>query len=113
MDKFDRGEDIYRSATLTIDDTAADTADFLTIEVVVRHKFTQVTLDTYTKADSEVETPDPTSGGVITFIVPVSKTTIARVGTYEYEATTTETDTDYEDNTRTRKFVGDCFFLNP
>jgi len=111
MDAFDRGEDIYRSATLTVDSSAYDTANFLTIEVVIRHRYTQVTLDTLTLADSEVTKESPTSSGIISFIVPRSVTSTAKTGTYEYEITTTETDTDYADNTRYRKFVGICFYL--
>lgn len=113
LDSFDRGEDIYRSATLMIDNVAADTSDFTTIAVEVRHKFSKVVIGSYTLAGGTVQTPAPTSAGIITFIVARSDNESAQTGIYEYEITTTETDADYEDSIRYRKFIGDCFKLNP
>lgn len=113
IDKFDRGEDIYRAATLMIDDAEADTSTFNTIIVEVRHAFSKAVIGSYSLAAGTVERPEPTTAGVITFIVSRSETEDAATGEYEYEITTTETDADYEDSTRYRKFVGTCFYLEP
>lgn len=111
MDFFDRREDIYRSVTLTVDGSAVDTAIFNTIVVTIRHRYTKETLDKLTLAAGEVKTPDPTSSGIITFIIPRTSSYSAKAGTYEYEITTDETDSDYTDSKRYRKFVGNCFYL--
>jgi len=111
LDSFEKGEDIYRSVALTVGGSAVDTADFDTIEVNVYHKYTLENIGSYSVAAGTVETPAPTSGGVITFIVGRSDNEDARTGIYKYEVITTETDTDYEDNTRYREYNGDCFIL--
>ena len=112
MDSFARGASIPRTITLTDGTNALDTANFLTIEVKVRHRKWDTLLGTYTLADGEVTRESPTSGGQITFIIPADTTTDLPVGVYSYQVTTTETDADYEDSTRTRRLVpADGFYL--
>ena len=114
LDKFDRGEDIFRSATLYIDDTPADTANFVTIELEVRHKYSKVVMALYSMAAGTIDTPLPTNAGIITWIIERQDNTVdVQTGIYEYEVTTTELDADYLAGTRYRKFIGDCFILNP
>ena len=111
LDKFERGEDIFRSVTLTIDGSAADTLNFLTIEVRVFHKHSLIEIGSYSKSGGTVDNPAPTTDGVITFIVSRSENDDVATGIYQYEVETTETDADFEAGTRTRKFIGDCFIL--
>ena len=108
---FERGEDIFRSVTLSIGGVAADTADFTTIAVKVFHKSSKVEIGSYTAADVTVGTPAPTTDGIITFIVSRSENADVATGIYSYEVETTEVDADYGGGIRTRKFIGDCFNL--
>lgn len=111
LDKFEQGEDIFRSVTLYIGNVVADTADFDTIEVDVFHKHSLIKIGEYSVAGGTVDTPAPTTDGVITFIVSRTETDDAQTGIYQYEIITTETDADYEAGSRTRKYKGDCFIL--
>jgi len=114
LETFERGEDIFRSATLYIDDTPADTANFVTIELEVRHKYSKVVMALYSMAAGTIDTPLPTNAGIITWIIERQDNTVdVQTGIYEYEVTTTELDADYLAGTRYRKFIGDCFILNP
>ena len=111
IDAFEQGEDIFRSVILAIDGVVADTANFTTIAVKVFHKFSKVEIGSYTKAAGTVDTPAPTTDGIITFIISRSETDDAQTGIYSYEVETTEVDADYEGGFRTRKYIGDCFNL--
>ena len=111
MDTFERGEDIFRNPILKIEGEAADTADFTTIEVRVFHSGSKKEIGSYLKAAGTVSTPAPTTDGIIEFIISRSENRNAQIGTYSYEAKTTEVDADYEDGSRTRKFIGECFEL--
>lgn len=111
MDSYERGESIPVTTTLTDGTNNLDTADFLTIVVKVKHKKYSVLLGSYSLAAGTVTKKSPTSGGQITFICEASETATPPTKVYEYQVTTTETDAHYEDNTRTRRFRGDCFYL--
>ena len=111
IDTFEQGEDIFRSVTLTIEGVATDTANFTTIGVKVFHKFSKVEIGSYTAGAGTVDTPIPTTDGVITFIISRSENDDVAIGIYSYEVETTEVDADFEGGTRTRKFIGDCFNL--
>ena len=111
MDSYERGESIPITATLTDGTNNLNTANFLTIVVLVKHKYRSVSLGSYSLAAGTVTKESPTSGGQITFICEDSETTTPPTGVYEWQVTTTETNEGYEDSTRTRRFRGDCFYL--
>ena len=114
LDKFNRGEDIYRESVLEIDGEPTDTANFTTIAIEVRHKYSKEVLGLYSMAAGTIDTPAPTTSGVITWIIErQDNTDTVQTGIYEYEVTTTELDADYFAGIRYRKFIGDCFILNP
>lgn len=111
MDKFERGEDIFRTVTLTIGGSAVDTSTFDTIEVDVYHKYSLIKIGEYSVAAGTVTKELPTSDGVISFIVSRTENDDAQTGIYQYEVITTEADADFEAGTRKRKYKGDCFIL--
>ena len=114
LETFERGEDIFQSKIIEIDGTPLDTADFVTIELTLRQKFSKVVMGLYSVAAGTIDTPAPTADGVITWIVErQDNTDEAQTGIYEYEITTTELDADYLAGTRYRKFIDDCFILKP
>ena len=110
MDYFEKGEDIYRSVQLTIGGVAADTDDFLKIEVKIYDWKTKL-LATYSTTSGTVTREAPTTDGYISFIVPSYINFDSRLGKYFYQITTWEADDDYPGNLRTRKFVGYCYGL--
>ena len=111
MDKFERGEDIARSVTLTINGVAADTSFFITIEVDVYHKRSLIKIGEYSFVAGTVTKELPTTDGVISFIVSRTENESAATGIYTYEIETTEADADYSGGVRHRKYKGDCFNL--
>jgi hypothetical protein len=110
MDYFEKGEDIYRSVQLTIGGVAADTDDFVTIEVKIFDWKTKL-LASYSTATATVTREAPSTDGYISFIVPSLTNFDSRIGKYFYQVTTWEYDADYPDGLRTRKFVGQCYGL--
>jgi hypothetical protein len=89
---------------------AADTDDFLSIEVKIFDWKTKL-LATYSTVEGTVTREVPTTDGYISFIVPSDTNFDSRLGKYFYQVTTWEYDGDYPGGLRIRKFVGYCYGL--
>lgn len=111
IDPFNRGEDIYREATLTIDGVAADTANFTEITIIVRQKFSKVVIGTYTFTGGTVTKELPTTDGKVSFIINRADTEDEQTGIYEANIVTQELDADYVGGIRYREVDMDLLNL--